>query len=95
MLRHALVGLAFCCGSAATVFAGDQLNDVRKSFTIGGKPVPPEIFADYGDAMMSDSRPIVVTVWRTPGPISGTGAGGSARPAPALNTISLVIAVSP
>jgi hypothetical protein len=35
---------------------------VRKSFTIGGKPVPPEIFADFGDAMMSDSRPIVVTI---------------------------------
>jgi hypothetical protein len=44
------------------VFAGDPLNEVRKSFTIGGKPIPPEIFADFGDAMMSDSRPIVVTV---------------------------------
>jgi hypothetical protein len=62
MLRHALIGLAFYCGSAAVAFAGDQLNEARKSFTIGGKPVPPEIFADFGDAMMSDSRPIVVTI---------------------------------
>jgi len=62
MLRHALIVLAFYCGSAATVLAGDPLNELHRSFTIGGKTVPPEIFADFGDAMMSDSRPIVVTV---------------------------------
>jgi hypothetical protein len=62
MLRHALIVLAVCCGSAATVIAGDPLNEVRKSFTTGGKPVPPKIFADFGDAMMSDNRPIVVTI---------------------------------
>ena len=38
------------------------LDEVRRSFTIGGKPIPPEIFADFGDAMMSDNRPIVVTI---------------------------------
>jgi hypothetical protein len=43
-------------------FAADPLDEVRKSFTIGGKPIPPEIFADFGDAMMSDSRPIVMTI---------------------------------
>jgi hypothetical protein len=62
MLRHALIVFAFCCGSATTVFAADPLNEVRRSFTIGGKPVPPESFADFGDAMMSDNRPIVVTI---------------------------------
>src|ERR1700748_3848319 len=62
MLRHAVIGLAFYCGSAAMVFPGDQLNEVRKSFTIGGKPIPPEIFSDFVDAMMSDNRPIVVTI---------------------------------
>jgi hypothetical protein len=35
---------------------------VRKSFTIGGKPIPPEIFADFGDAMSADNWPIVVTI---------------------------------
>ena len=62
MLGHALIVLAFYFGSAATVFAAGPLNEVRKSFTIGGKPIPPEIFADFGDAMMSDNRPIVVTI---------------------------------
>ncbi len=57
----ALVVLALCCASAATP-AASPLDELRKSFTVGGKPVPPEIFADFGDAMMSDSRPIVVTI---------------------------------
>jgi hypothetical protein len=62
MLRRVLVLLALYCGSAATAFAADPLDEVRRSFTIGGKAIPPEIFADFGDAMMSDSRPIVVTI---------------------------------
>jgi hypothetical protein len=45
-----------------SAFAADPLDEVRRSFTIGGKPIPPEIFADFGDAMMSDNRPIVVTI---------------------------------
>jgi hypothetical protein len=62
MLRRVLVFLALCCGSAATAFAADPLDEVRKSFTIGSGPIPPEIFADFGDAMMSDNRPIIVTI---------------------------------
>ena len=62
MLRRILIFLALYCGSATTAFAADPLDEVRKSFTIGGKTIPPEIFADFGDAMMSDSRPIVVTI---------------------------------
>ena len=62
MLRLILVFLALYCGSAATGLAADPLHEVRKSFTIGGKPIPAEIFADFGDAWMSDSRPIVVTI---------------------------------
>jgi hypothetical protein len=62
MLRRVLVFLALYCGSAAIAFAADPLDEVHKSFTIGGKPIPPEIFADFGDAWMSDSRPIVVTI---------------------------------
>ncbi len=61
MLRLAFAILALLCRSAAMA-AADPLDEVRKSFTIGGKPIPPEIFADFGDAMMSDSRPIVVTI---------------------------------
>jgi hypothetical protein len=62
MLRRVLVFLALYSGSAATAFAADPLDEVRRSFTIGGKPIPPEIFADFGDAMMSDSRPVIVTI---------------------------------
>src|SRR5271166_1955505 len=61
MPRLAFAILALLCGSTAMT-AADPLDEVRKSFTIGGKPVPPEIFADFGDAMMSNSRPIVVTI---------------------------------
>ncbi len=62
MLRRVLVVLALYCGSAATAFAVDPLDEVRRSFTIGGKPIPPEIFADFGDAWMSDSRSIILTI---------------------------------
>ena len=54
MLPRVLVLLALYSGSAATAFAADPFDEVRRSFTIGGKPIPPEIFADFGDAMMSD-----------------------------------------
>ena len=62
MLRRILIFLALYCELAATAFAADPLDEVRKSFTIGGKPIPPEIFADFGDAWMLDNRPIVVTI---------------------------------
>jgi hypothetical protein len=62
MLRRVLLVLALCSGLPVAAFAADPLDEVRSSFTIGGKPVPPEIFADFGDSMMSDSRPIVVTI---------------------------------
>jgi hypothetical protein len=62
MLRLILVFLTLYCGSAATAPAADPLHEVRKSFAIGGKPIPAEIFADFGEAWMSDKRPIVVTI---------------------------------
>jgi hypothetical protein len=47
---------------ATNAAAADPLSELRRSFTIAGKPVPPQVFGDFGDAMLSDSRPIVVTV---------------------------------
>jgi hypothetical protein len=38
------------------------LAEVRKSFTIHGKPIPPEIFRDFGDGDLADSGSIWVTV---------------------------------
>jgi hypothetical protein len=43
--------------SAAAVVA-----EVRRSFTINGKPIPPEIFRDFGDGDMADSGAIWVTI---------------------------------
>ncbi len=57
----AWVVLALMSGAALSAGA-DPLAELRKSFTVDGKPVPPEVFADFGDAMLSDSRPIVVTI---------------------------------
>lgn len=58
------IALAFLLtlGASATAIAADPLDEVHTSFTISGKPIPPEIFADFGDGMMSDNRPIIVTV---------------------------------
>jgi hypothetical protein len=36
--------------------------EARRALTIGGKPIPPEIFRDFGDGDMADSGPIWVTV---------------------------------
>jgi len=61
MFRFALL-LALIFGAVTGARAADALDELRASFAIGGKPVPPEVFGDFGDAMMSDNRPVVVTV---------------------------------
>ena len=38
------------------------LDELRRSFTLGGKPVPPDVFRDFGDADLGDSGPIVVAI---------------------------------
>ncbi len=53
--------VALVCVASAPLRA-DSLAEVRKTFTIGGKPIPPEVFSDFGDAMLSDSRPSVVAI---------------------------------
>jgi hypothetical protein len=58
MLRLILIILALFCGTATTAFAADPLDEVRRSFTIGEKSIPPEIFGDFGDAMMSGLLPV-------------------------------------
>ena len=35
---------------------------MRKTFTVGGKRIPPEIFRDFGDGDLADSGSIWVTV---------------------------------
>jgi len=43
--------------SAAALMA-----EVRRSFTLNGKAIPPEIFRDFGDGDLADSGNIWVTV---------------------------------
>ena len=38
------------------------MDEVRQSFTMDGKPIPPGIFRDLGDGDMADSISILVTV---------------------------------
>jgi hypothetical protein len=62
MRRAALWTLMLIFAFAAPAPAADRLDEVRRSFKIDGKPIAPRIFADFGDATLSDSRPIAVTV---------------------------------
>jgi len=41
---------------------GAFIDEVRHSFTLNGKPIPPEIFRDFGDGDLADSASIWVTV---------------------------------
>jgi hypothetical protein len=44
--------------------------EVRKSFTINGKPIPPEIFRDFGDGDLADSSD---SMWITVDLLAATG----------------------
>jgi len=75
-LMHATVALAFytiaCCGASSIVNAAPKaqpdaataalLAEVRRTFKLNGKPIPPEIFRDFGDGDLADSGDIWVTV---------------------------------
>jgi hypothetical protein len=43
-------------------FPETLLHEVRKTFTVGGKRISPEIFRDFGDGDLADSGSIWVTV---------------------------------
>jgi hypothetical protein len=43
-------------------FPETLLDEVQKTFTVGGKRIPPEIFRDFGDGDLADSGSIWVTV---------------------------------
>jgi len=54
--------LAALIALAAPALAAGPLDELRRSFTLGGKPVPPEVFRDFGDADLGDSAPSVVAI---------------------------------
>jgi hypothetical protein len=45
---------------AATLEA--SLKELRQTFTLQGKPIPPEVFGDFGDSDLADSGSIRVTI---------------------------------
>ncbi|MGD0639448.1 MAG: hypothetical protein ABSC22_01755 [Roseiarcus sp.] len=57
----ALALLAAVC-AASTAFAETPLDELRRAFTLQGKPIPPEVFRDLGAGDLGDSGPILVTV---------------------------------
>ncbi len=58
-LAFLLVALIAC---AAPALAASPLDELRRSFALGGKPVPPDVFRDFGDADLGDSLPWIVTI---------------------------------
>jgi hypothetical protein len=68
VFRACAVAALIAVSLASPVSAGDTpstaslLSEARRALTIGGKPIPPEIFRDFGDGDMADSGPIWVTV---------------------------------
>jgi hypothetical protein len=57
--------LLACCVTLAGPIAGagspGTIDELRQSFTVGGEPVPPNIFRDMGDGDLADSGSIIVT----------------------------------
>lgn len=65
LLTTTLVGLALSATRLRAESADETqrlLSEVRKSFTLRGKPVPPEIFRDFGDGNLADSGSIWTSV---------------------------------
>jgi hypothetical protein len=68
---HRLVCVIAICavgllGSDASLAAAapqsGRLDEALQRFSVGGEPVPPEIFRDFGDGDLADSGPIWVAV---------------------------------
>jgi hypothetical protein len=65
-LALALWLIGACLVPAATAgeapSAAALIAEARRAFTLNGKPIPPEIFRDFGDGDLADSGTIWVTV---------------------------------
>jgi hypothetical protein len=65
IMHRNVVAAAFLLALAAPAAAApldDALKEVRQSFTLQHKPIPPEVFADFGDSDIADSESIRVTI---------------------------------
>jgi hypothetical protein len=49
-------------GSGLSAPADAALKELRQTFTLDHKPIPPEVFGDFGDSDIADSASIRVTI---------------------------------
>jgi hypothetical protein len=61
-MRCLAIALVALIAFAPPAFAAGPLDELRRSFALDGKPVPPNVFRDFGDADLGDSLPSVVTI---------------------------------
>ena len=61
-MRRLAFALVALIALAAPALATGPLDELRRSFTLDGKPVPPDVFRDFGDADLGDSLPTVVAI---------------------------------
>jgi hypothetical protein len=61
-MRRLALALVALTALAAPALAAGPLDELRRSFTFDGKPVPPGVFRDFGDADLGDSSPSVVAI---------------------------------
>ena len=62
MIAWLLIGVATPAFAQSADDGAALLSEVRHAFTLHGKPIPPEIFRDFGDGDLADSGSIWVTV---------------------------------
>jgi hypothetical protein len=64
--RLALIGLWMSVGAASAQADNASppalIAEAKRAFTLNGKPIPPEIFRDFGDGDLADSDSIRVTI---------------------------------
>jgi hypothetical protein len=64
-MRRNAIAAALVIAFAASAWSApvdDSLRELRQTFTLQGKPIPPEVFADFGDSDMSGADSIRVTI---------------------------------
>jgi hypothetical protein len=62
MTRGLAFALVALIALAAPALAAGPLDELRRSFALDGKPIPPGVFRDFGDADLGDSLPSVVAI---------------------------------
>jgi hypothetical protein len=64
-MHRTTIAAAFLLALAAPAWSAPvdaSLKELRQSFTLDRKPIPPEVFADFGDADIADGVSIRVTI---------------------------------